>query len=107
MTPQEHTAKLNQLDQLMQYPALIEFYSLLREVEEHENSIPRPVVTLGQAMKFRRTQMGESVAQIAKRAGIPPCAWKALERDEHPLNLNLVRCLAAIGIPLETILQEP
>ena len=82
-----------------------ELDSLASEVEGYEREhFPVPLPTLAEAMQFRREQMGETVAEIAERAGIDPYSWEILEGAGFSITLQCMRKLRSVGIPAEVLL---
>jgi hypothetical protein len=98
---ESHEAKLRRFDEL-----LAELDALAADVEAYERErFPVPPPTLGESLEFRREQMGETVEEIAARAGITPRRWMQLALGDEVQSLDEARKLYAVGIPARPIFQ--
>ena len=102
-----HDQKLKRIEELTDAPDVIEFYALVREVEEFERTeYPMEMPSIAGAMRFRREQMLENQKQISMRAGMSLNRWKQLESGKIQPSMADARKLYAIGIP-ESVLLQP
>jgi len=101
-----HSEKLERIRMLMSSPDVMELGTLISEVAAYERvHFPVALPTLGEAMQFRRMQMGETQKEISMRAGISLNRWKLLEKGMPP-SLKDARCLHAVGIPADVIFSQ-
>jgi hypothetical protein len=101
-----HSEKLERIRMLISSPDVMELGTLISEVAAYERvHFPVALPTLGEAMQFRRMQMGETQKEISMRAGISLNRWMLLEKGMSP-SLKDARCLHAVGIPADVIFPK-
>ena len=102
-----HAEKLKRIKTLMASPDVIELDALTAEVEAFEKeTYPIPLLTIPEAMLFRREQMQENQREISLRAGMSLNRWKHLEIGKNEPSLPDARKLYAVGIPASVILGQ-
>jgi hypothetical protein len=103
----KYAEKIKRLESLMTDPLVCEFHELAAEIDAFERlRFPIALPSIGSAMNFRRSQMGENQKEISVRAGMSLNRWKILESGKVEPSIADARKLHKIGIPASVILQE-
>lgn len=71
-----------------------------------ETKAQRPIVSVVDAMEFRRDQYGLTMAEFAAVLGMLPSHYSEFASGKRPLTMKAVRRAYAIGVPADVLLQS-